>query len=338
MSSESAPPDASGSGSPTYRVTINGKKFVVPEADASSGLKSIISRLRGLVESGRKESEDFEAGTWCVVRDISDLLGGTSFPDPAIWDAPLEGLDAAQGALGQKAFADAAASVNQAAQGYKQCQKVWTDYLDKSSKGASTAISGLETTVDLAIAIEAGLASGGLADVVGGGVSGAVVAGSALGGASSMGADAFNQEVAISLGNQAGLDWHELTVKGIEGVASGIVGGLAGGPVKSWMTEHLPGIVGSDYALWSRLSDSLQEVTGEPLASDVLLTKAQFLWGTIMTKLPVTALQEAVTAAVNSFGSKPVTADDLLSACVHQAMAKDLFFGSMLTELKVSLA
>src|SRR6202041_2780758 len=142
----------------------------------------------------------------------------------------------------------------------------------------------------------------------------AVVAGGTLGGASSMGSDAFNQEVAVSLGNQAGLDWHELTLKGIEGVAAGIIGGLAGGPVKSWVTEHLPSIVGSDFSLWSRLSDSLQEVTGEPLASDVLLSKAEFLWGTIMTKLPVTALQEAVTAAINSLGTKQVTADDLLSA------------------------
>lgn len=308
-----------------YTVTINGHefKFLATDPDAPKGFNRLIDMLRSLAESDKKDIQQFAADTWAPVIAISDLVGGTTFPSPEIYDKVVAELDNAKSALNSGLMYDAVDYIKMAVQDSNENARTWHDYLSHASAGAASTVKGLQIVVDLSIAVDAGLATGGVADWAGGGMAAEALAGGLTGEVSSAGANAFDQHVEVLIGERAEIDWSEVGKAGLTGLATGIVGGLAGGPIKSWMGENLPRIVGTDYALFTRLAESLSQVTGESLEPELLMTTAQQIWGDVMTKLPEAVLTNTLEATIKGLSGEHASTDKLLDEWVKGVFAKD---------------
>lgn len=152
-----------------HEFRIDGTVFHVRAGRETKDLRLILRTLATEIGAGKADNLAWKKDTNILVRGVSDILGGTSFPDPAMWDEPLQLVQAATAGFDHRGDVEATCQVlGQAVAAYERCSEKWRAYQGDAGTGAGRAATGLKFTEDAAIAIDTTLLTDGLGDYAAG--------------------------------------------------------------------------------------------------------------------------------------------------------------------------
>ncbi len=235
-------------------------------------LRQACNHISGLVQIGQESHQELRQihESQSIVSFISDVLGGAEMPSDRIWISARVFLDGALQTLEAGAVMPTARNLQRAADAWREANRALSAYREGTISGAETAQTTLEV-VEVAGAVAATVATGGMA-------SGGLLATS---GAAALGAGAYGalseearQSGEMMQGMREEFDFGAILRRSATDAVTAFVGAFVGGALSRYMSRFFGSYLAG-------ASDDLLRELGEqmglqgPLPRDFFLTQGQ---------------------------------------------------------------
>jgi len=203
----------------------------VDQGPMETALERETNQLYTVIESGEDQHRQLAAirrGAAPGVVFISDKLGGTSFPDYSIWNAPRQFMDEAGNLRAKNRLFGARANLVIAAMFTRNAANLLASYLNDSSDGVERSVKILKVVKTAGKVAEVGLALSGGVAIVRSGV--AAVSGAGAAGAGDAAIDrAAKQVVERYIAKSPELAGELSQVRWVPGPKGTVLGNIKGG-------------------------------------------------------------------------------------------------------------
>jgi len=160
-----------------YQYTFEGKTVTLTEEEYKHEIAKTVhkieielKRVEDYAAIHRDTHDDFLKNTHNIFGIVSDIVANTAPPQLGIWSWPRSAINAGREALKNGKVEIAARQLKLAQDAFRDAQREWNSYLEKTISGAETTKSFLETTRDVSFAIAIGTAAVVAAPVVAAGL------------------------------------------------------------------------------------------------------------------------------------------------------------------------
>ena len=229
--------------------------------DLCERLSNSIDLSAGMLDELTKNRNDHP-----IIGFIADTFSGANLPEKTIFDLPRILLGNARTSLDAEDVNRALTYLQQAAQEWQKSERQVYDYQQGTISGAETTVTILQV-VEVAGAMSATVATGGIAAEAGFTTLGTATATGLVGGAYGGTQEAAAQGSAIYYGLRDHWDIEDIVRRGLTDTVANFIGGYIGGKLTEAITERFGAYIGEE------MTDAALQELG--LTREAFLTNSQ---------------------------------------------------------------
>lgn len=236
--------------------------------EATRVLRDLFERLSNNIDASAGMLDDLtkNRNDHPIIGFVADTLSGANLPEKTIFDMPRMLLGYARTSLDAGDVNGALANLQQAAQEWQKSEHQVYDYQQGTISGAETTVTVLQV-VEVAGALAATAATGGIAAGAEMGVLGTATATGLVGGAYGAVQETAAQGSAIYFGLRDHWDIGDIVRRGLTDAVANFIGGYIGGKLTEAITERFGAYIGEE------MTDAALQELG--LTREAFLTNSQ---------------------------------------------------------------